>query len=183
MFLCSNCSFADEWDNFADLDSAWDGQKTITNKEFDEVMDALQTGSKKKEEKQKKRKIKKVVGGGNSLHQQLSSDKEVINNIPIKENKDGVIINIPVALLLDGKTLDKGYYKVIGERNDNKVHLLFYQSQFLKGKVEATETEDDFDEKEVDFAKLLPYNESFMKIIFGSLDFNAYGFIPYVEDK
>ena len=31
------------------------------------------------------------------------------------------------------------------------------------------------------FAKLIPYNDSFVKIIFGCLDFNGYAFIPYIE--
>ena len=59
--------------------------------------------------------------------------------------------------------------------------IFLFQSQFFKGKISATETEDDFEEKEINFAKILPYNESFVKVIFGSIDFNAYTLIPFVE--
>ncbi len=176
--------FADEWDDFGSVERMWDGQKSITNKEFEEVMDALQTNQKQKEEKQKKKKIKKISGGGNSLHNDLGVEKE-INEIPNLKNKaeEGVLVNIPVRLILGDNILDKGFYKLIARRDDNqKIYVSFYQSQFFKGEIEATETEDDFGEDEIDFAKLSPYNKSFMRMIFGSLDFNAYSFIPYIED-
>ena len=33
---------ADSWDDFSNIDRMWDGQKSITNKEFDQVVDALE---------------------------------------------------------------------------------------------------------------------------------------------
>lgn len=175
---------ADDWDDFGSVERMWDGQKSITNKEFEEVVDALQTNQKQKEEKQKKKKIKKISGGGNSLHADLNVEKE-INEIPDLKNKaeEGVLVNIPVRLILGENILEKGFYKVIAQRDDNKkIYVSFYQSQFFKGEVEAIETEDDFGEDEIDFAKLTPYNKSFMRMIFGSLDFNAYSYIPYIEE-
>lgn len=175
---------ADEWDDFGSVERMWDGQKSITNKEFEEVMDALQTNQKQKEEKQNKKKIKKISGGGDTLHRDLNVKNE-INEIPNLKNKseEGVLINIPVRLILGDDILEKGFYKVLARRDDDKkLYVSFYQSQFFKGEVEAIETEDDFGEDEIDFAKLTPYNKSFMRMIFGSLDFNAYSFIPYIED-
>ena len=32
MFVIVNSCFADEWNDYAGLDHAWDGQKTVTNK-------------------------------------------------------------------------------------------------------------------------------------------------------
>ena len=58
---------------------------------------------------------------------------------------------------------------------------MFYQSQFFKGKVRACETEDDYDEDDLDFVKLTPYNDNFVKIIFGSLEFNAYAYVRFIE--
>ena len=43
--------FADDWDDFGAVERMWDGQKSITNKEFEDVMDALQSNQKQKEEK------------------------------------------------------------------------------------------------------------------------------------
>ena len=52
---------ADGWDDFDNVERMWDGQKTITNQQFEEVLDALQQGEKKQEEKKQKKKIKKMV--------------------------------------------------------------------------------------------------------------------------
>ena len=90
--------------------------------------------------------------------------------------------NVFVDLLLDGKILEKGFYKIIAERDEQKkIHIKFYQSQFLKGEIIAEETNDDFSQETIDFAEVLPYNQNFVKIIFGSIDFNAYAYIPYIE--
>jgi len=173
---------ADGWDDLADVESMWDGQKTITNQQFEEVMDALQAGEKKKEEKKQKKKIKKISGGGTSLHNDLKPEGEIFENSSLKFNEDGFLVNVPVDLILDDKKIEKGFYKLFGEKDENgEVYFSFYQSQFFKGKISATETEDDFEEKEINFAKILPYNESFVKVIFGSIDFNAYTLIPFVE--
>ena len=59
---------------------------------------------------------------------------------------------------------------------------MFYQSQFFKGKVRASETTDDYDAETIDFVKLVPYNEQFVKIIAGCLEFNAYAFVQYTEE-
>lgn len=176
--------FADDWDDFGAVERMWDGQKSITNKEFEEVMDALQSNQKQKEEKQKKKKIKKISGGGNTLHSDLNVENK-INEIPDLKSKaeEGVLVNIPVRLILGDNFLEKGFYKVLARRDDDKkIYVSFYQSQFFKGEIEVTETDDDFGEDEIDFAKLYPYNKSFMRMIFGSLDFNAYAYIPFVEE-
>lgn len=181
LVISSAAVYSESWDDYKDLDKAWDGQKTITNKEFEEVMDALNANEKKKEEKLRKKKIKKISGGGTSLHNELNPDKDIQEIKPFKPKDEGILVNIPVNLIIDGKVLEKGYYKVIGEKKDGKIHILFYQSQFFKGEIEAESTEDDYGEKLIDFARILPYNESFVKIIFGSVDFNAYAFIPFNE--
>lgn len=178
-FLCP--VIADSWDDLSNVDRMWDGQKTITNQEFEQVMDALQENEKKKEVKKKKKKIKKISGGGNSLHEELNINSK-INNFSIENSsKDELILNMPVNIFLDGKILEKGYYKIVGERNkeDGKVYINFYQSQFLKGRLQMTETQDDFGEELLDFVKVIPCNENFIKIIFGSVDFNAFSYVHF----
>ena len=175
-------AYAEGWDDFGDLDRAWDGQKSITNKQFEEAMDLLQEKKKKKEAKQRKKKIKKVSGGGTSLHSEMNPDNTITELQSIKPKNEGILVNLPVHLIIDGKTLDKGYYNVLADKDkDGNISVSFYQSQYLQGKVNATETEDDFEEKELDFAKVQIYNDSFIKLIFGCMDFNAYTYIPYKE--
>lgn len=176
--------FAESWDDYANLDKAWDGQKSITNKEFEQVMDALQEKTKKKEAKQKEKKVKKISGGGTSLHNELNPDKIIPELEKIKPVSEDLLVNIPVNLIIDGKTLETGYYNVTAERDkqDNKIYLNLYQAHFLKAKIEASETEDDYNEDEVNFVKIQNYNNSFVRLIFGSVDFNAYAYIPFTDN-
>ena len=176
----SQSVLAENWEEYTDLDKAWEGQKTITNQEFEKVMDALNDKDEKAKDKKKKKMFKKIVGGGESLHEELELAKNLGEIPELKANKDGTLINIPVDILLDKKILERGYYSVVGERKkNNKVYLKLYQSQFLKGEIEVIETNDDFDEKTIDFARIVQYNENFVKLIFGSIDFNAYIYLPF----
>lgn len=181
LFLHSSIAFSDDgWDDFSGIDHAWDGQKSITNKEFEQAIDTLEGNKKKKEAKQRKKLIKKVGGGGTSLHPDLSPDNDITDITPLSKNEEGMLLNVPINLVINGNELEKGYYNVMAEKDENnRVYLLFYQAHFLKGKVLANITEDDYDEEHIDFVNLLPYNSSYVKIIFGSLDFNAYAYVPY----
>lgn len=173
-------TYADSWDDFSNIDRMWDGQKSITNTEFEQVMDALEEKGKVKEEK-KKKKLFKRMGGGTSLHKELNPSNEISEVKQLKEDCDDLLLNTPVDLLVNEKTLERGFYKVLGERDkeNNKIYINFYQSQFFRGKIEAIETQEDYNEEQIDFVRLLPHNENFVKIIFGSIDFNAYAFVPY----
>ena len=170
-----------DWDSFSGIEHAWDGQKSITNKEFEEAIGTLEEKSKKKEAKQRKKMIKKIGGGGSSLHSELSPDAEIKSLTPINKEESGLLLNVPVDLLIDGETLEKGFYKIISEKNDKgEIYLLFYQSQFFKGKIKAIETKDDFNQEFVDFVDLVPYNHNFVKIIFGSMEYNAYAYVKVI---
>ena len=182
MFVPSAVLAAD-WDYFGNMDRMWDGQESVTNKEFEEVMDALQSNQKKKDEKQRKKLIKKISGGGTSLHNGLEPDSKIQEIPALKSDTEGQLLNLPVNVVIEENVLDKGFYKIIGEKNKNsEVYLLFYQSEFLKGKVKAVETKDDFGENELDFVKMLPVDGSKIKIIFGSLGFNAYVYLPVLPE-
>ena len=180
MFLAVPCTFADSWDDFADIDRAWDGQKSITNQEFEDAIETLEGNQKSKEEKQRNKQIKKISRGGTSLH----SDLAPLNNIPAQQNPDqsqnGFLLNIPVSMLIDNLPLEKGFYNVYANKDENNdIYFSFYQSQFFKGKVKANETNNDYGFETIDFIELVPYDDNFIKIIFGSLDFNAYAYVPY----
>ena len=183
LLLSIQCVYADSWDDFSQVGNMWDGQKSITNKEFEEAYNYIEQKNNKSKEKQQEKKTKKIIGGGNSLHPELSLDKDIIENPILKKNKDGVLINLPVNIIINDIELDKGFYKIMAERDENNDIYLFliYQSQFFKGKIRASETNDDFGEEEIDFAKLIPYNEQFVKIIFGSLDLNAYAYTRFIN--
>ena len=177
--------FADDFfDSYTGIDHAWDGQKPITNQEFEKAIDTLTSKQKKKEEKAHKRKIKKISGGGTSLHKGLEPTSEIMAQDAVKEKDklEGLLLNIPVDVIIDGKILQRGFYNVFGEKDkEGQVYLSFYQSHTLMGKVKAYKTNNDFDSDELDFVKMLPYDEKYIKIVYGSLDFNAYTYLPYLD--
>lgn len=177
--------FFDTYTGIQDEGNLWDNQKPITDKEFEAAIDSLQAKKKQKEAKQRKKKIKKVSGGGTSLHPGLDPTNEITELEPLKANKDeGRLVNIPVDLLIDNGILEKGYYNVYGEKDkDGNIYLSFYQSQFLKGKIKAKETQYDFNSDDIDFAKFEPYDDNYVRIIYGSLDFNAYVYLMRSPDE
>ena len=174
---------AESWDDFSNVDRMWDGQQSITNQEFEQVINKLEEKTEQKEIKEKRKKRKKLFGPGTTLHSELNPDKENISTQKILDSEEDLLINLPIQIILNNKTLERGYYRVIGEKDkeNGKVYLNLYQSQFLKGKIEATETEDDFNKETINFVETLHYNENFIKIIFGSIEFNAYAIIPFIE--
>lgn len=178
--------FADGWDDISNVDRMWDGQKSITNQEFEQVMEKLEENTKKKEEKQEKKKIRKLFGGGKVLHEDSKVDFDSAQTEINAGNsrEDGILVNVPVKLYIENRFLEKGYYKVYAERDKDsgKTYVKLYQSQFLIATVEVVETEDDFGQAELDFAQIIPYNDSFVKLIFGSIDFNAYVLLPFLEE-
>ena len=161
----------------------WDGQKSITNVEFEKAIDVLQGKQKQKEAKKKKRRARKISGGGTSLHSGLDPMSEIQAQDPVKkQEEDGLLLNVPVKMYIDGNELETGFYNVTGEKNkQGEIFLSFYQAHYLKGKVKASETQNDYGSEVIDFVKLIPYNEDYIKVVFGSLDFNAYAFIRYIE--
>lgn len=183
MLLCTPV-FSMDLDDFVGADRMWDGQKSITNKEFEDAINVLQQKQKKKEAKQKNKKIKKISGGGTSLHSGLDPMSEIKSIDPLSIHDDeGLLLNVPVNMVIDGKVLDKGYYNVYGERDKESkiIYLTFYQAHYPMGKVKAKETNDDYDDENINFVRLIPYNDRYIKILFGSMDFNAYAFVECMD--
>ena len=101
-----------------------------------------------------------------------------------KDENEGQLINLPVDVVIDGKVIEKGFYNVFGEKDkNNNIYLSFYQAHYLMGKVKAYPTNNDFEADELDFVKMVPYDDTYIKIMFGSLDFNAYTYLQYLPEK
>lgn len=181
--LCPISVFAgDDWSDFSGVDNAWDGQKTITNKQFEETMDYLQAKSKKKEQKKREKAIRKVKGS--SLIPQMDAhNDEIVNEQPDETLDETQLLNIPVDIVVNGEPIERGFYKVIGQKKSDGVYILLYQAHSLKARIKARETNDDFNEEYIQFAKILPCNDHQMKLIFGSVDFNAYVYLTFVEPE
>ena len=182
MFALPICAEEVDWSKYDNIDNAWDGQKVITNKQFEETMNALETKKNKKMNRQKEKAIRKVKGS--SLHDNMDAHKDNIESqTPLEEAEECQVINIPVNFVSNGKIIDCGFYKVVGEKKDDGVYLELYQAHNLIARIKARETQDDFDQEFIQFVKLIPDTDTRMKLIFGSVAFNAYTYINILEPQ
>lgn len=149
------------------IDNAFAGQKKITDEEFQKTLEQV----KAKQQKKKKRGKSKPFKGQNF--------NEENNGGYISETAEkNLILGLPVNLINgDGAEIPMGHYKIVGKKSDNNVYLEFYQSSTMIARVPAIETNNDFDQPKINFVQLIPYNEERVKIIYGSMDFNAYTFV------
>ena len=182
LFALPICAEEVDWSKYDNIDNAWDGQKVITNKQFEETMNALEAKKNKKMNRQKEKAIRKLKG--NSLHDNMDAHKKNIESqTPLEEAEECQVLNIPVNFVSNGKIIDCGFYRVIGEKKDDGVYLELYQSHNLITKLKARETNDDFNQEFIQFAKLIPDTDTRMKLIFGSVDFNAYTYINILNPQ
>jgi len=146
------------------LENGFVGQKMITDEQFKKALEEVKA-------KQKKGKKKDVLKG-NSYNEESGGES-------IHETKDNVtILTLPVELQnSDGTDIPIGLYKIVGEKNNDGVFIDFYQSANCVAKVPALETNSDFGESNINFAKLIPYDNTRVKIIYGSMALNAYTLI------
>jgi len=146
------------------VDNAFLGQKKITDEEFQKALSEVRG-------KQKRGKKAKPFAGKDVNEE---NDGGYLDETAQKN----LLLGVPVCLINgDGTEIPVGHYKIVGEKIKDKVYLDFYQSYTLVAKVPAIETNSDFDETALNFVKIRPYNERGIKLIYGSMDFNAYTFI------
>lgn len=169
IILSTNLSIAsdDLWDNFGDQNVY--GQKPVSDKEFNTVLEKLKG--------KKKQKVKdKDLKNGESFQQ--SNETQFINQVP----QELPILLVPLNLAVSEESvLPVGHYQVVGQKENGKVYLKFYQSKDLLAKIEAVETNNDFDEPEINFVKLKDYTPQQIIIIYGSVDFNAYAIVNIAQ--
>lgn len=154
-------------DYTGNIENAFAGQKQVSDEDFEKALSEV----KAKKNKRKLFKKDKPFKG--------KSFNEENNGGYISDTADkNILLTLPVELSTKtGEEIPVGHYKIIGEKVKDSVYLNFYQSSNLIAKVPATETNSDFDEPEINFVKIIPVNENKIKIIFGSMDFNAYTYI------
>lgn len=169
LIMLGNCVFAiadDEWGSNA-FDNAWYGQKPVTDEEFEKTLSEV-------EAKQKKNKKKKFKGDA------INQSNELFMN---EMNVVYPLLNLPVSLVNEDKEIIPGHYKAVGKKSNGHVTINLYQASSLIASFPAKETKDDFDQKEIHFINIVPLNERQVKIIFGSLEFNAYSIVNLKEEQ
>lgn len=150
------------------MENAFNGQKQITDEEFQKTLDKLKT--KQNKGKNKKFKGKSFNEDNSSTHIDETAAKTTILSVPL------LLING------DGAEIPIGHYKIVGKKENGNIYLNFYQSSELIARVPAIETKNDFDQSNINYVKLLPYNAQRVEVIYGSIDFNAYTFIRIKDE-
>lgn len=145
------------------VEDAFNGQKPITDEEFQKTLDRIKA-------KQNKGKTKKIKGS--------SYDEESNSGYLDETAEKNILLSVPLGLINgDGTEIPVGHYKIVGTKVGNDVYLDFYQSSIKVARVPAIETQNDFKQSTINFVQLLPYNSQRVEVIYGSMDFNAYTFI------
>ncbi len=168
IFFAGNMSFADGdlWDNFGDQNVY--GQMPVSDEQFEKALESKL--------KKKRKKRDKNIPKGEEFHQSNETQfiKEAEEELPI--------LCVPANLIVsENKVLPPGHYQIMGEKLNGKPVLKFYQAHYLIAEIPAVETDDDFNQETVHFVNILDNGEKQVKIIFGSIDFNAYSIINIVE--
>ena len=165
-------STGDLWDNWGASQTYYGQDKSVSDEDFDKAIESLKDKKNKWTNRFKKWQIPK----GEEFHQ--GNETEVINqNDESKKDDTHPVVSLPVELKIGEDVLPIGHYQIQAEKNGEEVFLKFYQSQYLMAQVPAIETDDDFGEDSITFAKWIPEGDNKIKLIFGSMDLNAYTYI------
>ena len=157
------CEGLDDWDDYIKIDEAAKSQqKTVTKDEFEKVMQQFEKKNKKKE----KSKIK-----GESR----TPEDEAFGNVQIfKELYETYpTILVPTDLITtDGQEIPTGFYKIMSVKKPNGYFMNFYQGNSLIARVKSDITQNDYNQKTLNYAKMIDNDENSVKFIYGDIDCN-----------
>ena len=166
------------WDNFGsnqEFFSQTKDNKTVSDDELDKIIEQVK---EKHTPWGKKLKQKLQTPRGEAFSE--SNETEEIED----EQQEATlpVLSLPVEIDLgNGVYLPVGHYQINAEKEGEDTFIKFYQAHYLMAKIPATETEDDFDEEELLFGKWLVEDEDNLKIIFGSVDLNAFTYVKVLK--
>lgn len=165
----------DLWDNWNNKDDGREA-KPVSDEEFDKAIEQVDKKVNKWKNWAQKRKLPK----GEEFSQ--SNETEMINDGYNNETPVYPVLCVPVELAVGEDTLPVGHYQVKGEKINDQPVLKFYQAHYEMAQFPATETNDDFGEETISFVKWEPVNDNQIKVMYGSLDFNAYAIIDIKQN-
>ena len=164
----------DLWGNFNTDLSGPQEQRFVSDEEFEQAI-------KKKNKKLDKWK-KILLNNGSPRGEQFSesNETEAINNNQGAEASLPVLA-LPVEIKIGEGYIPVGHYQVEGKNEDGKIVLNLYQAHNLVARIPATETNEDYEQEEILFANWVSQDDNHIKIIYGSLDFNAYALVDILQ--
>ena len=164
----------DLWSSFnTDLSSPKE-QRFVSDEEFEAAI-------KKKNKKLDKWK-KILLNNGSPRGEQFSQsdETEAINN---NQGADASlpVLALPVEIKIGEGYIPVGHYQVEGKNENGRIVLSLYQAHNLVAKIPATETNEDYEQEEILFANWISEGDNRIKIIYGSLDFNAFALVDIMQ--
>lgn len=159
----------DLWDNWQ-TDQNFYGNKSVTDEEFDKAVEQLDA----KKNKWKKRAEKKKLPKGEEFRQSNESEMLKTNH---GEQASLPVLCLPFEIIIGENKIPIGHYQLKCEKVDGQLVIKFYQAHYVIAQIPAVETEDDFGEESILFAKWIAEDDNKVKIIYGSLEYNAYAIV------
>lgn len=165
----------DLWDNWGASSDFYGQDKPVTDEDFDKAIEQVKDKQNRNWLGLKKRN--RNVPKGEEFTQ--SNETEVINT---HINKDCLpVVSLPVSLKAGDEVLPVGHYQIKAEKDGDNIVMKFYQAHYMMAQFPAAETMDDFGEEDILFAKWFAQNDEQIKVIYGSLDLNAYAIIDVAK--
>lgn len=164
----------DLWDNWNTRQDEREA-KPVSDEDFDKALKQVDQKVNKWKNWAAKRKIPK----GEEFSQ--SNETEIINNEQEKIDNSLPVLTFPFELQIGEDYMPVGHYQIKGEKIDDQVVFKFYQGNIEMAQIPATETHDDFGEEAITFSKWEAQSDNEIKIMYGSMDLNAYTYI-HVRD-
>ena len=157
------------WDSYGSNIQNYGEQRYVGDDEFNEAIEKINKQDRVK-------KWMKILQGTNlpkgSKFTQANESEEI--NHTAGDKADLPVVTLPVEISVGEGVIPVGHYQVKGETNDGNAVLSLYQAHTLIAKIPAKITEDDFNREELLFADWVSESDNQIKLIYGSLDFNAY---------
>jgi hypothetical protein len=164
----------DLWGNFnTDLSSPQE-QRFVSDEEFEAAI------KKKNKKLDKWKKILLNNGSPRGEEFSQSNETEAINNNQ-GEKASLPVLALPVEIKIGGGVIPVGHYHVEGKNENGRIILNLYQAHNLVARIPATETGEDYEQEEILFANWVNEGDNRIKIIYGSLDFNAYALVDILQ--
>lgn len=164
----------DLWDNWNTRQDEREA-KPVSDEEFDKALKQVDQKVNKWKNWAEKRKIPK----GQEFSQ--SNETEIINNEQEKADNSLSVLTFPFELQIGEDYMPGGHYQIKGEKVDGQTVFKFYQGNIEMAQIPATETNDDFNSETITFSKWEAQGDNEIKIMYGSMDLNAYAFVPIRE--
>ena len=177
LFLCIPV-FADEaddlWNNYNIDVTGGKEARAVSDEEFEKAIQKVDS----KVNKWRNRYRKWSAPRGKDFSQ--SNETELIENAHGDDVSLPILV-LPVDIEVGGGVLPVGHYQVKGEIFEEKPVLSLYQAGELMTRLPAIETKDDFNQDEILFAHWQNEDDNKLRIIYGSLDFNAYTIVKILQ--